>query len=242
MKLSFREKALLISLVIVGLGYLFYSFLYSPVSTKRDIISRENSQLKYQVALFGDKSRQKSGIDRDAQEKKLMEGFQEQVIKVPGDIMLPESVLYLQKSAKAAGVTLTSLVITPGTATAVKPAGTDSLASATKEVSINLTAKGGYSGLKAFLLAIHKAPRLYRIDTAKMQSNYQQGSAQPASTPAPAVEGEDAAQPVPVPTIQNEITMNVTMVTFYQEFNAPGFKDNQERVQPGQGQDNPFTI
>lgn len=238
MKLSFREKALLISVVILALGYCFYTFLYSPIHTQKDAVADQNKKLKLQVEAFADKARQDAGIDREAQEKKLMTGFQEQVIKVPGEMLLPEAVLYLQKSAKASGVTLTSLVLSPMAPTAVKTTGAN--LAAANEVKITLTAKGGYSGLRAFLLSIHKAPRLYRIDTAKMQSNYQKGSTQPeAAAPQP---GAEVAAAVPIPTIKNEITMNVTMVTFYQEFNAPGFKDNQEKVQPGQGQDNPFTI
>lgn len=241
MKLSFREKVLLLSLVVLGVGYVFYTFLYSPLQTQKDVIAQKNRQLNAQVEILAGRARQNSGIDRETQEQKFRSGFQEQVIKVPGEILLPEAVLYLRKSAKASNVTLTSLILTPDTPNAAKPTGANSPASAS-EIKITMTAKGGYSGLRAFLLSIHKAPRLYRMDTVKLQSNYQQGSTPPPASPAPPTEGEEAVQPIPIPTIKNEITMNVTMVTFYQEFNAPGFEDRQEKVQPGKGQDNPFTI
>ncbi|MGE5389706.1 MAG: type 4a pilus biogenesis protein PilO [Deltaproteobacteria bacterium] len=241
MKLSFREKVLLIAFILVGVGYLFYSFLYSPIQTQRDMLAEENKNLKSQVKVTANKARQNSGIVRNAQEQKLKDSFQEQVIKVPGDMMLPEALVYLQKSAKASGVNLNSLVFTPGAAATANGTGTNSLVSA-NEVKINLVAKGGYSGLKAFLLKIQKAPRLYRIDTVKMQSNYEQAAAQTPPAPSPGDEDAEAVSAVTVPTVKNEITMNLNMVTFYQEYKAPGFIDDQQRVKPGKGQDNPFTI
>lgn len=237
MKLSFREKALIIAFAIVGFGYLFNTFLYSSVQNQRDSLIQENSSLQSQVKMVADKTRENSGIVRDANQQKQLDRFQDQVIKMPGEIMLPESLEYLQKSAKASGVSLNSLVFTPGTSITANNTGLVS----PDEIKITLIARGGYSGLRAFLLKIQKAPRIYRIDTVRMQSNYEQTEAQAQPVPAPA--DEDAENVAPPPTaVKNEITMNVNMVTFYQSFIAPGFIDHQEQVKPGEGQDNPFTI
>jgi len=240
MKLSLREKALLIALVIVGSGYLFYTFLYSPLSDQRNAMARENNRLKSRIERVADQSGQKSGFAGDARAKQVMKGFQEQVIKVPGESMLPESVIYLQQSAEAAGVTLSSLTYTPGAAASAKPAGSQRPA-AVNEIKIRLSAKGGYAGLKTFLLALYQAPRLYRIDTLKLQSDYGQNVVQETVAPALAAEGGETLPP-PVPAVINEITMNITMVTFYQEINTSGFADQQKRIQPGPGQINPFAI
>lgn len=240
MKLSFREKALIMAFVIAGLGYLFYTFIYSPVQNQRGTLIQENSNLQSQVQVVADKAKQNSGIVRDANEQKQLDRFQDQVIKVPGEIMLPESLLYIQKSAETSRVTLNSLVFTPGTTATGAKTGSNNLVSA-DEIKITLVAKGGYSGLRAFLLKIQKAPRIYRIDAVRMQSNYEQTEAKLPSASAP--DSEDVeAEAVPLPEVRNEITMNVNMVTFYQAFKAPGFVDHQEKVEPGKGQDNPFMI
>jgi len=240
MKLSNREKVLLISFFIMGLGYFYYTFFYSPIQTKTDMLAEENKALQSQIKSIADNARQNSGIVHDAQGKKLQERFQDQVIKVPGEIMLPEALLYLQKSARTSRVTMISLAFTPEAATAATPAGTN-MASA-HEVKITLTAKGGYSGLKAFLLKIHEAPRLYRVDTVKMLSSSGTASAEAPVDPASAEDNEAGTTVPPPADVKNEITMNVNMVTFFQEVNVPGFKDNQERLKPGPGQDNPFAI
>ncbi len=240
MKLSFREKALIIAFAIVGLGYLFYTFFYSPVQNQRDALILENSKLRSQVKIVADKAKQNSGIVSDVNEQKQLERFQDQVVKVPGEIMLPESYLYLQKSAEASRITLNSLVFTPGAAAASNITGSTSLVPP-DEIKITLVAKGGYSGLKAFLLKIQKAPRIYRIDSIRMQSNYEQTAAKAETDPVPDSEDAETAA-APPPAVKNEITMNVNMVTFYQSFIAPGFIDHQEQVKPDKGQDNPFTI
>lgn len=240
MKLSWREKTLLIALVIVGSAYLFYTFLYSPLSEQRNAVARENSRLKSRIERVADQSRQESGSERDARAKRVMNSFQEQVIKVPGESMLPESVIFLQQSAEAAGVTISSLAYTPGALAKAKPA-VSQRPPAVNQIKIRLSAKGSYAGLKTFLLALNQAPRLYRIGTLKLQSDYGQNTVSAASAPALAAEGEEAMPP-PNPAVKNEITMNITMVTFYQEIKDLGFVDRQERVQPGPGQVNPFDI
>lgn len=240
MKLSWREKALLITFIIVGSGYLFNTFLYSPLSDQRNAVARENGWLKSRIERVADQSVQKSGSGCDARTKQVMNGLQEQVIKVPGESMLPESVIYLQQSAEVAGVTLCSLTFVPGAVTNAKPAGSQCPAAA-NEIKIRLSAKGSYAGLKTFLLALYQAPRLYRIDTLKLQSNYEQNAVQATSAPALTSEGEETLPP-PAPEVKGEVTMNITMVTFYQGLKASGFVDRQERIQPGSGQINPFSI
>lgn len=242
MKLSLREKVLLIALIIVGLIYLYYTLLFSPMRTERDKLASQNHYLKSQVESIVDKAKKNSGMASNAQEQRLIDSFQEQFNRVPGDILLPEALSYLGKSAEDSQVTITSLVFTPanhGAQTTVTK-GVPAKTASSNEVKITMIAKGGYVGLKAFLLKIHKAPRLYRIDTIKMQSNYQKTPPAPvaAATEDEVAEMEQAA----VPAIKNEITMNVDMVIFYWQYDAFGFKDQQDRVEPGKGQENPFTI
>lgn len=246
MKLSLREKVMVICFVLIGAGYCFYTFVYSPLAQKADGVADENSRLKSQVQSFADRIQESEGIASSSQQQELMKDYQEEAIKIPDDILLPECVSYLQKSVNDSGVTLSSMILTPTAAPSAdqknKPANTTGI-TGTKEMKITVTVKGGYSGLRSFLLAIQKAPRLYRIDKTKLNSNYKSTSEQPQNLAADSGAAQGGSIPaIPVPTIKNEITMDVTMVTFYDGISLPGYQDNQPRVQPGKGQDNPFTI
>lgn len=241
MKLSIREKIMLICFAMIGLGYCFYTFLYAPLTDDIDSIADENIRLQSQVDKYADRVRQSEGIPT-ADQQQLMSSFQEESVKVPGEILLPECLSYIQKSVNESRVTLNSINLTPADAAVGAQTKPSNAVGATKakELKITVEVKGGYSGLRSFLLAIQKAPRIYRIDKTKLQSQYNKDTEKTvaAVTTAIATNGEMPTMPV----VTNDITMEVTMVTFYDELILPGYEDKQPRVQPGKGQDNPFTI
>jgi Tfp pilus assembly protein PilO len=229
---------MLLVLAIIGTIYLFYAYLYEPVTSQTRIISAENQNLNKEVE--SSQNRIKSAAGLSAEWERLQQQYTELAVKVPGESMLPEALSYLDKSAAECGVELETISLQPMPVVMTGAGSTNGVESSLQQVKIQLSLRGSYFNLLSYLLKIEKAPRLYRIENAQMSHT---PALADTSAQAPEVAaGEQAATDpaLPAATVVSEIALNISLTTFYDTFSLPDFKAELERVQPGVGKDNPF--
>ena len=148
MKMSLREKIMLLGLFIVAIVYLFYTYLYAPVTAEIKTVYTENQTIKNELELYKNNMKSNSGIDK--QWEQLQKDYNELAVKVPDESMLPEVLSFLDQIAAECHVKAENISLQPAAAAA---AGTDVEASL-QQVKIQLSLRGSYFDLLSYLLKI----------------------------------------------------------------------------------------
>lgn len=195
MSLSKREIALIGFLLLAGVVYGFYTYLYTPVENRIDVLKTDNEQ--FQIKLEENEKARKSNIKPADNLKKLQNEYKVLLTKVPEDPYVPEMMVYLADSARESSVELKSLNYkyddktgsassSPGSNTNTARTGSPANYRASH---IEVEVEGSYYNLLTFMLKVENAPRLYVLTGAKFEAGKRK---------AP-VEAGFGAEPVPSP-------------------------------------------
>ncbi|PKM78587.1 MAG: hypothetical protein CVU90_00900 [Firmicutes bacterium HGW-Firmicutes-15] len=196
MSLSKRELALLGLLIVVGLIYLLYGFIFHPLNAQINQMKAENSNLSNEIQELEKEARQ--GKNWVENERQIWYDYQKILLEIPQSEMIPNIIIFMEQSARDSGVKLLS--ISYKETTFAKKAledqksqpseGTsDSLhdkadqgggkvvrgslvlkseVSMVQAANFQLAASGTHLNLLSFIFKIENAPRIYRINSIKM--------------------------------------------------------------------------
>lgn len=242
MRISKRELILLILLILTGIIYLFYTYMYGPVRDKTDALQVENTRLETAIL-----TEQKSiETINNLEEEKLKHDYQVMAEKIPESPFIPEIIDYLEKSAEDAGVELLAVTYTETNKKdrQQNKDNSDQEITGPEKLRFQATTCGSYPELLLFLLRIEKNSRIYVVEGSKMKTSKRKV----IMPPAMAAEGESPTL-LPPPVIltgssgydPENIVMDIMFNAYYDKNSLPDISGAEEKVKPGDGRTNPFA-
>jgi len=222
MKLSPREKVLLIILVLLITFYLFYTFLYHPLEQATASLRAENLNLR--SAIKKQQDQWEKGKNEELEINKLELEYQQMMIKLPEEDYLPEIVSYLQKNARSADVLLEKINYHNRAMESSQGNRND-----IRTCEMVLVARGSYYNLLTLLRKIEEAPRLFVINNVEISAPEVSITIN-EDTEIPSTPQEET-KPSNI-SADNNLVMTVQLTTYYDPSSMPSFIGVLEKVPP----------
>ncbi|MFA7077059.1 MAG: hypothetical protein WC147_01430 [Syntrophomonas sp.] len=166
MKLSKREAALLVILILVGGGYLINYFMFRPLYAQRNHLTAEKASLTRELEQLQQKMSQYADIE---QNEKIVAEYGKMQAKIPSVPMIPTIIESLELSAQEENIKIQSIKYKED-ANVNKLPGSQKTDSdpPLQTVDFQIIARGSYFNLLSFILKIESAPRIYVINSSKI--------------------------------------------------------------------------
>jgi len=150
LKLSERERWLLLATTIVVVFYVFYTFLLTPVSTQIGSQQQKLSALKLDLRVAEEKAKLLQKLElMPLQTLRAKRNKEEQVI---------DALNYISKTISKLDLTLLS----------IRPRLTEQSVGSAKVIFIDLAFSAGYNKIYQFMGALEKLPILILVDSMTM--------------------------------------------------------------------------
>lgn len=241
MSLSKREIFLLCLLLVCGIAYAYYTYVYDPLQVQISQVQTDNRNLSREIEQLKKTEPAVEGVSSDALQK-IKQDFWTAACQVPTYPLVPESIAFLEKSGKDAVIDLKSLQISD--AGGAQPAGnTGNQASNSGLVtqSYEIAGTGGYFALNSFLMKLEEAPRIYVISSLDIGS-------QPAVTTTAAPPASTTAAPATVSSTAStqiydgsNLTFTMSLSSYYDGIELESIGTSFQTVPPAAGRNNPFS-
>ncbi|MGS0746536.1 hypothetical protein ACU70A_11450 [Syntrophomonas erecta subsp. sporosyntropha] len=243
MKLSRREVILLVALLLCGLVYAFVNYYFRPVQAQISALQRENQKLESSVDVL--KTQVDTGQSLEKEKGKMEEEYRRLAAKVPEEAYIPEVIAFMESGAADARVVLLSidyrggekekaaadqlrLDVSTKTPAQIKPEDSPSFSA----VEFQLTARGSYPALVAFMMKIENAKRLLNIKNSKISLT----KCQVVVNDLLAEAEDQSPQTVEV----EELQLHLTVTAYYDPDSKAGINGVNQRVPAETGRPNPF--
>jgi len=216
-KLSKREVALLVILILVGGGYLFNYFMFRPLYAQRNHLTTENASLIRELEQLQQKMSQYADIE---QNEKIVAEYGKMQAKIPPVPMIPSIIESLELSAQEENIKIQSIKYKED-ANINKLPGSQKMDSdpPLQTVNFQIIARGSYFNLLSFLFKIESAPRIYVINSSKITLGKKDKA--PAATEDLTVRAGDPVTEYRLDTAVSESeTFDQSHTVLYLDFNA----------------------
>ncbi|MGI6453329.1 MAG: hypothetical protein ACOX0E_07705 [Syntrophomonadaceae bacterium] len=165
MKLSKREKRLILLLIVIVVVYGYYNYLYFPLANQIVILEKENRLLA--AAL---QSSTIQDLEMKQPQQKTDEEYRRLAEKVPQYAFIPETITFFEEIAVSNSIIIKSLSYEDSLVI------DDNLAEINyksltkiKSSSYKIVLTGNYTNLMNFIAHLENAPRLFGINDIRIQ-------------------------------------------------------------------------
>jgi len=149
-KLSERERWLLLITILVGAFYIFYSFLFTPLSSETSSLDQKLNSLKLDLRVSEEKAQLLQNLEITPLERlRAKKGKEEQVI---------EALTYISREVSKLKLNLLS----------IRPRLQERVVDSAKAIYIDLTFVSKYNDIYKFMQALEKLPILILVDSMSM--------------------------------------------------------------------------
>ncbi|SHG66077.1 Tfp pilus assembly protein PilO [Thermosyntropha lipolytica DSM 11003] len=162
MKLSVREKVLLIILAVLLLGGGFYKYIYTPLEETLAGLRRDNQILAEQIARA--KKEKMQHVSLEAEAERLNEEYNRLNMIIPHEPEMVEAASFIKDAARECGVNINSLEYEPG-----------SEEEGTAVINVKVMAEGRYLPLLTFIKRVENASRLYMVENLSFSAKVEEG-------------------------------------------------------------------
>lgn len=151
MKMSPREKILMVALIFLIAIAGFYNYIYMPLNSKLDELKINNKILADEIINLKKEQSQKKNLAAEAES--LQAEYERLNLVIPVESEMLKASIFIKETAKDCEVNITSLEYEPGTDEEGITA-----------INMKVMLEGRYLPLLAFIKRIENAPRLYLIE------------------------------------------------------------------------------
>lgn len=166
MKMSPREKVLVVFLVLFMIAGGFYQYVYTPLNEKLLQLQKNNALLAKEVIEAKKAQMAKKNLAEEA--ASLQDEYERLNLIIPAEPEMLEAAAFIKEAAKTCEVDITSLEYEPG-------AEEEGLA----VVNMKIGAQGRYLPLLAFIKKIENSSRFYMIENLSLSAKPAESLAAP---------------------------------------------------------------
>lgn len=149
-RLSTREKWLLAIALVLGLGYVVYAYVYTPITTHHAAVAKELEDVNFEMQKGLAALKRIPKVEQEFREKlAALESFE---VLIPDEDKLPYLLKDLEDIAGRGNVKIYSLSLG-------KPAPVGDYL----EIELKLTLEGEYNDILAFFANVEAMPRLINV-------------------------------------------------------------------------------
>jgi Tfp pilus assembly protein PilO len=236
MKLSRRERVMLVIMFWTVGFYIFYHFAYTPLKNEKIGWAEKNRVLQEEV--ISARQSEKDLKQLKVQEQLYRDRYTRLARQLPSQEYIPEVVAFMENQAKECGLHLMNINYQEQNAASDQPSGKgsqpDTMADI-KSMDFHLTGWGSYYDAVSFVAALEQSERIYSVVEVALAGNEQS-----SSTLLPG--GEVMESGLTEATFNpQEMKLTMRVRTYCGGKAAPGINEVENPVEAVSSQrDNPF--
>ncbi|MBO8159232.1 type 4a pilus biogenesis protein PilO [Thermosyntropha sp.] len=159
MKISKREKMMLLILLVILIFGGFYQFVYVPFKTEISDLQKNNRLMENELVRLSKQQLEEKTADKEI--KKLTEEYEALSATLPYDSQMVEATSFLKEAAEKSDVKITSIEYEPQTGEET---------GGYKIVNVKMAAEGRYLALLTFLMKVENASRIMNIENLSISA------------------------------------------------------------------------